>query len=551
MEDEAPLRQERKIEQRSARNKHSKSTDLGDAKPGDDKNDKQSRRDGREKGRVGEVSRDGEQERDRDRKVRESSTKKNERDRGRDRGSRRREKERNSRATKDRDHEQRSEDRRHRDVGRKGRNAERDHEASSKDGGSAERGNGEENANNVRRREETKERDDVRRRGERRNRRRDRSRSRSRDRYERRRRKGRETDRRRRRRRSPSRSETSESDSSSSEEERKKKPRKSNFGPAPGVLPPAISGGVHSSSASLGLAGLGTIGNVGLQVQQTAGAVAAAALLAAQKMQMGAVNPEVTRQARRLYIGNLPVNLGLSDDMLMNFFTATVQQLGIRTRHPIMSVWISQQGTFCFVEFRAVKDANNCMGLLTGLTLGGRVLRIGRPADYKPPPQHLADYIAPLPPAAANPALAGLTASAQPQTSQQVNGTQETAATPVLLLLNMVTAAELIDDDEFNDIRNQVGIECEKFGQVLSVIVPRPNQAVGDDVEDDDDDDDDDEEKGNDSKANGVGRIFIRYASKEEAKSARIKLHGRQFGGNKVEARFYPLDRLESGDFTC
>lgn len=52
---------------------------------------------------------------------------------------------------------------------------------------------------------------------------------------------------------------------------------------------------------------------------------------------------------------------------------------------------------FQFVEFRAVKDASICLAMFEGLSLGGRVLRIGRPADYKEPPPNLADYVVPLP----------------------------------------------------------------------------------------------------------------------------------------------------------
>eukprot|EP00465_Bigelowiella_longifila_P014942 CAMPEP_0185262432 /NCGR_PEP_ID=MMETSP1359-20130426/10581_1 /TAXON_ID=552665 /ORGANISM="Bigelowiella longifila, Strain CCMP242" /LENGTH=203 /DNA_ID=CAMNT_0027849371 /DNA_START=128 /DNA_END=739 /DNA_ORIENTATION=+ len=201
------------------------------------------------------------------------------------------------------------------------------------------------------------------------------------------------------------------------------------------------------------------------------------------------------------------------------------------------------------------------MSLLNGLSLGGRLLRIGRPADYKPVPPHLASYIAPIPP---NISQALAMQRQQQQQQQQIMQNQRVPAkltqqpnasqgetTPVLLLLNMVTASELIDDDEYNDIRNQVGTECEKFGQVLSVIIPRPNQNIGeeDGEDDEDDDDDDDDEKAADGQS-GVGRIFVRYANKDQARAARTKLHGRQFGGNRVECRFYPVEKLQVSDYT-
>jgi hypothetical protein len=104
-------------------------------------------------------------------------------------------------------------------------------------------------------------------------------------------------------------------------------------------------------------------------------------------------NPQLTKQARRLYVGNLPVGAGLTEQGLTEYFSQAAVQLGIKTPQPVLSSWLSQEGTFCFVEFRSVQDCTFAVGLLQGLTLGGRALRIGRPADYKPPPPALENYV--------------------------------------------------------------------------------------------------------------------------------------------------------------
>ena len=51
-------------------------------------------------------------------------------------------------------------------------------------------------------------------------------------------------------------------------------------------------------------------------------------------------------------------------------------------------------------------------------------------------------------------------------------------ATEVLCLLNMVTEEELIDDDEYEEILEDVREECNKYGQVKSVEIPRPIKGV-------------------------------------------------------------------------
>jgi splicing factor U2AF subunit len=47
-------------------------------------------------------------------------------------------------------------------------------------------------------------------------------------------------------------------------------------------------------------------------------------------------------------------------------------------------------------------------------------------------------------------------------------------ATEVLCLLNMVTADELGDEDEYDDILEDIKEECNKYGIVRSIEIPRP-----------------------------------------------------------------------------
>lgn len=50
--------------------------------------------------------------------------------------------------------------------------------------------------------------------------------------------------------------------------------------------------------------------------------------------------------------------------------------------------------------------------------------------------------------------------------------------TEVLCLLNMVTEEELVDDDEYEDIIEDVKEECGKYGSVKSIEIPRPIPGV-------------------------------------------------------------------------
>lgn len=309
---------------------------------------------------------------------------------------------------------------------------------------------------------------------------------------------------------------------------------------------------------------------------------------------MATQNPQITRVARRLYVGNLPAGSGLTDAMILELFQSTVVALGIATPNPILSVWLSSEQTFCFVEFRSVQDCSVSLTLLQGIQIGGRTLRVGRPADYKPLPPHLANYVvgnplgvgAPLPSFANNvPFMTALTQGRSPLTDPIVMAmlanppptvvedpaaaaASAAAAAPaavsaavppldpaaafspgppsrVVLLENMVSLADLSSDDAFNDLLIDIEEECEKHGTLSSVVIPRPIAAEGDK---------DDKQASSHSgprvpAGQGTGRIFVRYESVESAVAAQAKLHGRSFEGHRVVASFYPEDKLANQQF--
>lgn len=50
--------------------------------------------------------------------------------------------------------------------------------------------------------------------------------------------------------------------------------------------------------------------------------------------------------------------------------------------------------------------------------------------------------------------------------------------TEVLCLMNMVVPEELIDDEEYDDILEDIRNECAKYGNVRSLEIPRPIEGV-------------------------------------------------------------------------
>ena len=143
---------------------------------------------------------------------------------------------------------------------------------------------------------------------------------------------------------------------------------------------PTVPGG---GGSGIGMAGLG-VGGVG---------IGGLGVVGGNPFINCGMNPQLTRPARRLYVGNLPVGFGLNEQILSEFFSQCCRGLGIKTLNPVLSVWLNVDQTFGFIEFRSVQDATLALTLFEGLTLGGRQLRFGRPADYAPAQPHLKNYI--------------------------------------------------------------------------------------------------------------------------------------------------------------
>jgi splicing factor U2AF subunit len=105
--------------------------------------------------------------------------------------------------------------------------------------------------------------------------------------------------------------------------------------------------------------------------------------------------------------------------------------------------------------------------------------------------------------------------------------------TKVLQMLNMVTPEELLDNDEYegevrtnsllitltnSEICDDVRGECEKYGRVVDLKIPRPTG----------------------SRTNpGVGKIFVKFDAISSAQKAMKALAGRKFADRTVVVTYF------------
>jgi RNA recognition motif-containing protein len=98
------------------------------------------------------------------------------------------------------------------------------------------------------------------------------------------------------------------------------------------------------------------------------------------------LQPQQTRHARRLYVGNLP--FGIREQDIHHTFTDAIRACLVNTTDnnpsladPVISVYVNHEKRFAFVEFASVEMATACMQL-DGMELGGVPVKIKRPNDY-------------------------------------------------------------------------------------------------------------------------------------------------------------------------
>ncbi|XP_068998685.1 U2 small nuclear RNA auxiliary factor 2a isoform X1 [Embiotoca jacksoni] len=369
------------------------------------------------------------------------------------------------------------------------------------------------------------------------------------------------------------------------------------------------------------------------KAMQAAGQIPATALLPTMTPDGLAVTPtpvpvvgsQMTRQARRLYVGNIP--FGITEESMMDFFNAQMRLGGLTQApgNPVLAVQINQDKNFAFLEFRSVDETTQAMAF-DGIIFQGQSLKIRRPHDYQPLPgmsenpsvyvpgtQTINGVVSTVVPDSAHKlfigglpnylnddqvkelltsfgplkafnlvkdsatglskgyafceyvdvnlndqAIAGLngmqlgdkkllvqraSVGSKNATLTSINQTPVTLQVPglnssvtqmgglpteVLCLMNMVAPEELLDDEEYEEIVEDVRDECSKYGQVKSIEIPRPVDGL---------------------EVPGTGKIFVEFMSVFDSQKAMQGLTGRKFANRVVVTKYCDPDAYHRRDF--
>jgi hypothetical protein len=251
-----------------------------------------------------------------------------------------------------------------------------------------------------------------------------------------------------------------------------------------------------------------------------------------QTLPVGAVmDLEQEKVNRELFVGNTTPEM--TEQMLADFLGNAMEQVGlnIMAGNPITACRVS--GKFAFIELRTPQEALNALNL-NNIPFMGTQLRVGRPSKWNGTPDiHgnwediLAKYMSgelQLGQGAPGGAFAAVAPAPAAFFAPPAVAAPAVPATRVVELQNMLTTDDLANDSEYNDIMEDTREECAQFGQLVSVIIPKSGEP-------------------------GVAKIFLEYASIEDAAKAIAGLEGRTFDGRKVQASYFDETKFSKREF--
>lgn len=248
--------------------------------------------------------------------------------------------------------------------------------------------------------------------------------------------------------------------------------------------------------------------------------------LTGQALPSGAVvDAEQEKINRELFVGNTTPEM--TERMLTEFLGNAMEQVGLNIMpgNPITACRVS--GKFAFIELRTPQEAANALNL-NNIPFMGAQLRVGRPSKWNGPPDNHGNWEDILAKYMSGELQIGNTVPGQVAAAVASPGTTTNFTQPasrIVELQNMLSDEDLENPDEYNDIMEDTREECAQFGQLISVHIPRAGEP-------------------------GATKIFLEYATNEDAGKAIAGLAGRTFDGRKVIATFVDEAKFARKDFS-
>ena len=233
-----------------------------------------------------------------------------------------------------------------------------------------------------------------------------------------------------------------------------------------------------------------------------------------------ALLPTAQNTDKKLYIGNLPS--GMTPPSLIKMLNLTLQTLkpdDFSKEQPVIGAWVSPDGHYAFVEFRTAEEATKGF-VLNGFKIMGVPLKIGRPKTYQGLTSTLEE---------SGPSNTVASILMKSKNKVQIKKYKVIMPTKVICLNSIIKGLDIEEEEKYNEIKEDLKNECEKYGKVLDVFMPRK------DVED--------------NETPGMGNAYVMFDNVEESKLARKFLSMKKFNNKLIYIQYVPEDNFINKNF--
>jgi len=227
-------------------------------------------------------------------------------------------------------------------------------------------------------------------------------------------------------------------------------------------------------------------------------------------------------EAIRLCLSGLPQYM---TDIQVRRLVESMGQLRVFQMKTEFSMGESVSKGYCFLEYFESTNADKALKELDGLHVGDSVLKIQKvaaPVQTRPETRRVAStsesqtcYLLMFP--KLRDPFVQATLSIPSHT---------TVPSRVIQILNMCDPEDLFENEFYETLMGDVREEIGTFGQIVKIIIPRPNQDTG-------------------LCCSSVGKVFIKLQYQLSAKQARYRINGRTYNYRTLVCTFFPESRFD------
>eukprot|EP00929_Paragymnodinium_shiwhaense_P042326 TRINITY_DN2191_c0_g3_i3.p1 TRINITY_DN2191_c0_g3~~TRINITY_DN2191_c0_g3_i3.p1 ORF type:complete len:325 (-),score=99.36 TRINITY_DN2191_c0_g3_i3:112-1086(-) len=223
-------------------------------------------------------------------------------------------------------------------------------------------------------------------------------------------------------------------------------------------------------------------------------------------------DPNVSRKLRRLYLGNLPYHLGVTEDSFSKQLYDSMKERGMcndPNQNPVLHVWFARDkgANYGFCEVASIEETERALQL-DGMLVLGVPISIKRPTDATSPAG----------------SLQGMQpGGAQASNMMAITGIQVQATSNIIHIEEILKVDGKTTRDDFDDVKEDMEEGCGAHGSVDKVFIIRP-------------------EHNQRQPALRAGDVFLRCRSVEDATKIIRAMGHRKYDGRQIQMKSYSED---------